>query len=1264
MNQWGHSFPLPPPSRETRVRDQGDRETWRQPHSARKQAPPWNAGDVWGDFVLERRLGDGSSGFVYRALDRVSGRHSALKLLTVDDAKELVRVKLGFRRMMTLSHPSLLRVDRIHQVDGEIGLSMREIEGETFRSFVRRLPAMEACEAYERLVGLTRHYASALAFMHSRGYVHRDIKPANLMVDRSGSGVVIDYGLVGTFDPESDPNGARDYLVGTPMYVAPEVLWNQFHTPAGDIFSLGMVLLEAIQAVTGRPTVARSETSRSADIRALGDSIQGISESVPEILREACVDMLEFDPADRPTAMRISRLGLPPGSASIPSPRPQMVGRDAEMGAIGQWLDGIFAGGSGRLHITGPSGIGKTRLVDELVARARDKRWGQVFQARCQLREDQPMQAFGQLTDAIVARYGRGDREPLQVDPVSHSILTMAFPSLGSVVEADLSLPPAASRSGQLDSLEAASRLSEELRKVGPLVLVIDDVQWADRDTVNVLDRLQTAPGGMLGIVTVSRDGADRQSLAPDQTVSVQPLSVETSVALLTDAAIRNAACVSGETVEALARAAEGCPYRLVELAEEFRSGGAFSADGCGWSDEAGRGERGVETSPARELDRLWHRRMERLGEESRSVLRYIATAGRPVSIEQLAELSGLGDSVEAAISDLVQKRLVVDEATGGECVAIVHDTVTDRLIEMLEEWEKRSAHRQWARLLMRQDRPKELASRIAKHLIDAGEPGRAVSYAILAAEDAEQRFARTEAAIWHQRVIPYVGGQQQVDRVRQAARCFELANRPVEASRMYQRLAESTDDDDERFGCELRAVSLLLCSGRFAEVRHRLTMLAGRVAAPSPRSPWRSKLSMAQLAWRLWRKRSVLRRIAAGQSLPAAPQPRKHALTRTRRMELCLTLDRPMSMFDNLLAAEMNLTGTLDAIACGSDARRLYAALGQAVFGCYDRGPRRASGEQLLADLRDRIVATGDVKLTADYWSAVGNCHVCSCRWSAALTPLADAVGTYETLSEPHGFEIGHSRWAQLWSHFYLGQLRRMRELSARMMDDAFHRRDRLAEILAVAGLGGAVWLARDESPPRATVRPQTSSAGAQAAWEIIDVFGWIGQMQSLVYQGRWDAADAHHREHAYRLKRHPFRGIQLIRVHREIFAALLAVRRYVEGSGPGAGDGEAAEPLTRLRGERLPFATQAADLLEGVTRLRDRDAGRARELLGRAATSAGAAGVKPWQLAAEDGLSYLETGRWGFRLRQHLDDEGVVEPERFERLYTVRLTDGLPLA
>jgi hypothetical protein len=102
----------------------------------------------------------------------------------------------------------------------------------------------------------------------------------------------------------------------------------------------------------------------------------------------------------------------------------------------------------------------------------------------------------------------------------------------------------------------------------------------------------------------------------------------------------------------------------------------------------------------------------------------------------------------------------------------------------------------------------------------------------------------------------------------------------------------------------------------------------------------------------------------------------------------------------------------------------------------------------------------------------------------------------------------------------------------------------------------------------------------------------------------------------------------------------------------------------LTRLRGEQLSFATQAADLLEGVRRLRDRDARRARELLGRAATAARAAGLKPWQLAAEDGLTYLETGRWGFRLRQHLDDEGVVEPERFERLYTIRLPDGLPLA
>src|SRR5690606_11807822 len=133
-----------------------------------------------------------------------TGRHCALKLLTPAKCENLVRNKLGFRRMIPLRHPGLIHVDRIHYLDGYTAFSMEEVKGKTFALGIWEL-AQNGDEGYRHLLSLMRQYASALAIMHSNGLVHRDIKPQNLMIDHQGRGRLIDYGLVGTIDIEDDP---------------------------------------------------------------------------------------------------------------------------------------------------------------------------------------------------------------------------------------------------------------------------------------------------------------------------------------------------------------------------------------------------------------------------------------------------------------------------------------------------------------------------------------------------------------------------------------------------------------------------------------------------------------------------------------------------------------------------------------------------------------------------------------------------------------------------------------------------------------------------------------------------------------------------------------------------------------------------------------------------------------------------------------------------------------------------------------------------
>ena len=119
------------PSEDTQRRFQGEKETHNGVWS--NEPPPWKEGDSLGGFVLKKLLGSGSSGFVYRAWDTKTSRHCALKLLRQGPPDDTLRNKLGFRRMMLLEHPNLVRVDRINHLDAYIALSMEEVEGVTFR---------------------------------------------------------------------------------------------------------------------------------------------------------------------------------------------------------------------------------------------------------------------------------------------------------------------------------------------------------------------------------------------------------------------------------------------------------------------------------------------------------------------------------------------------------------------------------------------------------------------------------------------------------------------------------------------------------------------------------------------------------------------------------------------------------------------------------------------------------------------------------------------------------------------------------------------------------------------------------------------------------------------------------------------------------------------------------------------------------------------------------------------------------------------------
>jgi serine/threonine protein kinase len=208
---------------------------------------------IAGRYRLDREIGRGGMGTVWLAEDTVLGRMVAVKRIgTLPGATEadLDRVRRESRVSAMLSHEHVVVVFDLAAEGDEHWLVMEYVESETLAQLVRRRGALPPDE----VAALVAQAATALAAAHRAGIVHRDVKPSNLLVMASGHVKLGDFGIART---DSDQALTQTgLLVGSPGYLAPEVVTGAPATSASDMWSLGATLFHALE---GRPPYNTSE---------------------------------------------------------------------------------------------------------------------------------------------------------------------------------------------------------------------------------------------------------------------------------------------------------------------------------------------------------------------------------------------------------------------------------------------------------------------------------------------------------------------------------------------------------------------------------------------------------------------------------------------------------------------------------------------------------------------------------------------------------------------------------------------------------------------------------------------------------------------------------------------------------------------------------------------------------------------------------------------------------------------------------------------
>jgi serine/threonine protein kinase len=196
---------------------------------------------AWGGFTLLEELGRGGFGVVYRAWDAALRRDVALKIIDVrrlPRATEDAVLREG-QMMARVRHLNVVTVYSAQRIGHEIGLAMEHIKGRTLAALVAEDGPLSAYEA--ALIGMV--LCDALAAVHRLGLVHRDLKPSNVMRENGGRIVLMDFGAGHEIGVDAD---ARPRILGTPVFMPPEILLGSRGTPLSDLYSLGVLLYNLV----------------------------------------------------------------------------------------------------------------------------------------------------------------------------------------------------------------------------------------------------------------------------------------------------------------------------------------------------------------------------------------------------------------------------------------------------------------------------------------------------------------------------------------------------------------------------------------------------------------------------------------------------------------------------------------------------------------------------------------------------------------------------------------------------------------------------------------------------------------------------------------------------------------------------------------------------------------------------------------------------------------------------------------------------------
>ncbi|HET9656737.1 MAG TPA: AAA family ATPase [Kineosporiaceae bacterium] len=612
-----------------------------------------------------------------------------------------------------------------------------------------------------QVIGLGIALARTLAEVHNRGVIHRDVTPFNVVLSqRQGGPVLVDFDLATTYAQERSGGDSGD-LVGTLPYLAPEQTGRTGRVidHRADLYGLGATLYEA---ACGHPPFGRDDPLRLIhdQLTRVPVPLDVLRPELPESFSRLVARLLEKEPdhryqsaegllydltllrthlADgRPGVIRLGERDFPL-RLSAPS---QPIGRDEELAVLRSALETVTSGGGRCVLVAGAPGVGKSALLNELRRMSAEAEGWFAAGKFDEVRQDpltnalaQVMRALGRLLLAEPEDRLAGQRASIVEAVGANASLLAVFPEFAVLlgVPGDLSVAGLAEMQARL-----VRACADVLRVVAsprrPLVVVLDDLQWASSGGLELIDTLLTEqlPSGLLLAGAYRDEPSDagrplRDKLARWQALGVLPVLIRLDV--LGPDALRELLALmlrlpparAAELATAIGEHTLGNPFDTVELVNALRSQRLLVPGETGWVWEAARIH---EYAAGRDAGALVVAQLEGLPAQVRAGVELLACLGVQVPTAVLAAATGLD---EAAVVDrfgpALECGLLVQRVdAGGRALALSfrHDQTRQAVYRGLSGALRARLHLDAARHLAGTPETENLA---AEHYLHATEP-------------------------------------------------------------------------------------------------------------------------------------------------------------------------------------------------------------------------------------------------------------------------------------------------------------------------------------------------------------------------------------------------------------------------------------------------------------------------------------------------------------------------------------------------------------